>query len=105
MLTTAWVYIVTNKNNTKLNVGVTNDLPTMLWEHRTKQDSGCTAPYGLSKLIFYEGFESNEDAIQRKKYIKYKKRKWKEAFIKTMNAGWSDLTEKISLNIIPPFIF
>ena len=105
MLTTAWVYIVTNKNNTTFHVGVTDNLPTMLWEQRTKQDAGCTARYNLSKLIFYEGFESNEDAIERGKYIKCKTHKWKEELIKTINAGWKDLAERISLNITPPFIF
>jgi len=103
MLPCAWVYILSNKNNTTLYVGVTNDLPTRLWEHRTKQDPGCfTARYDLFKLIYYQGFESVQDAIEQEKYIKGKKRAWKDELIKTMNADWKDLTEEVSLYFIPP---
>ena len=69
----AWVYILTNKHNTTLYVGVTNNLPTRLWEHRTKQDPKCfTTRYNLYKLVYYEGFDSIEEAIRREKYIKRK---------------------------------
>src|ERR1044072_1148158 len=85
----AWVYILTNKHDTTLYVGVTNDLPTRLWEHRTKQNPKCfTARYNLYKLIFYQEFESIQDAIEREKYIKGKTRQWKEVLIKTMNVDW-----------------
>jgi len=44
-------------------------------------------------LIYYEGFESIEKAIDREKYIKGKTRPWKEELIRTMNENWEDLTE------------
>ena len=48
MLASAWVYIITNVHHTTLYVGVTNDLPTRLWEHRTKQDpKSFSAKYNL----------------------------------------------------------
>lgn len=97
MFHTAWVYILTNKNNTTLYVGVTNDLPTRLWEHRTKQNPNCfTARYNLFNLIYYQGFETIQDAVEREKYIKGKKRKWKESLVETINPNWNDLTEEIT---------
>lgn len=96
MLTCAWVYIVTNDHRTTLYVGITNDLPTRLWEHRTKQNpKSFTATYNLHIPIYYEPFELITDAIEREKYIKGKTRKWKEELINKTNPGWIDLTGEI----------
>jgi putative endonuclease len=58
MLASAWVYIITNVHHTTLYVGVTNDLQTRLWEHRTKQNPrSFSAKYNLS-ILFYQGFDS-----------------------------------------------
>jgi putative endonuclease len=90
------IYILTNKHNTTLYVGVTNNLPARLWEHRTKRNPKCfTARYNIFKLIYFESFDSIEDAIKREKYIKGKKRQWKEDLIKTMNPEWKDLTNEV----------
>jgi putative endonuclease len=97
MQPSAWIYILANKHNTTLYTGVTNDLPTRLWEHRTKQNPNCfTARYNCYKLVYYEGFELIVAAIAREKYIKGKSRKWKENLIKTINKEWRDLTAEIS---------
>ena len=83
MSTTAWVYILTNRHNTTLYVGMTNDLPTRLWKHRTKQNlKSFTARYNIYKLIYYEAFDLIIEAVPREKYIKGKTRKWKEDLIK-----------------------
>ena len=89
----AWVYILTNSRQTVLYVGVTNNLATRLWEHRTKQNPTCfTARYNIHKLIYYEGLDSIVEAIAREKFIKGKSRKWKEALVQKMNPDWNDLT-------------
>ena len=96
MLASAWVYIVTNEHNTTLYTGVTSDLPTRLWEHRTKQNpKSFTAKYNLHKLVHYEPFESIVEAIEREKYIKGKSRKWKEDLIAKTNPELDDLTAEI----------
>ena len=88
----AWVYILTNERQTVLYVGVTNNLETRLWEHRTKQNPKCfTARYNVNKLVYFEGFESIVEAIEREKVLKGKSRKWKVALIEKFNPGWSDL--------------
>jgi putative endonuclease len=96
MLPSAWVYILTNQHNTTLYVGVTNDLPTRLWEHRTKQNPGSfTSKYNLFKLVNYKAFDSITEAITREKVLKIKTRKRKEELIEKMNPGWDDLTGEI----------
>ena len=96
MTPSAWVYIITNKHHTTLYVGITNALPSRLWEHRSKQDPrSFSAKYNLYKLVYYESFELITEAIKREKYIKGKTRKWKEELINTMNPGWKDLTAEV----------
>lgn len=93
----AWVYIITNDHNTTLYTGVSNDLPVRLWEHRTKRNPKCfTARYNLHKLVYYEGFELMEEAINREKFIKGKTRKWKLDLINCGNPEWNDLTDEVS---------
>ena len=60
-----------NKNNTTLYVGVSTDLNTRVWEHKTKiNSSSFTARYNIHKLVYYEGFDQIEKAIQRETFIK-----------------------------------
>ena len=95
----AWVYILTNDNNTTLYVGMTNDLPTRLWEHRTKQyPTSFTARYNLSKLVYYEEFDTVDEALDRESFIKGKSRKWKEELISSMNKDWKDLSGELAVN-------
>ena len=78
----AWIYILTNDRHTVLYVGVTTDLPTRLWEHRTKRnENSFTARYNVYKLMYFEGFETIVEAITREKYITGKKRDWKDTLI------------------------
>ena len=93
----AWVYILTNSpRNTTLYVGHSIDLPTRLWEHRTKRKPrSFTARYNVSRLVYFEEFDCVEDAIRREQYIKKKTRKWKEELINKFNPDWRDLTEDI----------
>jgi putative endonuclease len=94
----AWVYILTNHRHTVLYVGVTNNLATILWEHKTKRNPKCfTARYNINKLIYYEGFNSIVEAIAREKIIKGKSRKWKDELIQRINPEWSDLAGIIEL--------
>ncbi|GAH06377.1 unnamed protein product, partial [marine sediment metagenome] len=49
-----FVYILTNKHNTVLYTGVTNELKRRVYEHREKLVSGFTKNYNVYKLVFYE---------------------------------------------------
>ncbi|HEY0769078.1 MAG TPA: GIY-YIG nuclease family protein [Sphingobacteriaceae bacterium] len=92
----AFVYIITNAHNTTLYVGVTNNLYSRLWEHRTKQaPNSFSARYNLTKLVYYESFESIVDAINREKYVKGKTRKFKEGLINKSNPDWIDLSNTL----------
>ena len=97
MLDSAWVYILTNKNNTTLYIGVTNDLSARLSEHKKKQNpTAFTARYNLFKLVYYQGFTTLEEAIEMEGYIKGKSRRWKMDLINTLNPTWKDLADDIA---------
>ena len=92
MMHAAWVYILTNTNNRVLYVGVTTDLRTRVWEHKTKQNNkSFTSKYNIYKLVYYEGFELVTDAIARESYIKNQTRIWKLELIKGTNQKMVEL--------------
>ncbi|HYF67642.1 MAG TPA: GIY-YIG nuclease family protein [Ohtaekwangia sp.] len=92
MLASAFVYILTNEYHTTLYIGVTTDLYVRVWEHQTKQNPrSFTARYNVTKLIYYESFDSIAVAIRREKYLKKKKRCWKEDLIGTVNPLWDEV--------------
>ena len=65
-----FVYILTNKMQTVLYTGVTNDLRRRVYEHKEKFVDGFTKRYRVDKLIYYEVAENAESAILREKRIK-----------------------------------
>jgi len=65
-------------------------------EHRQKTNPGSfTARYNVFKPVFYEGFATEEEAIERERFIKGKVRKWKNDLVQSMNPHWKDLTDEI----------
>jgi len=88
-----WVYIVTNKPNGILYVGVTSDIGRRAFEHRSGMIDGFTKRYGLNRLVYMERFEDIRGAIQREKNIKHWPRAWKAQLILAQNPDWRDLFE------------
>lgn len=90
-----WVYMMTNKYNTTLYIGVTNDLKRRVYEHKEKLVLGFTFKYNCSKLIWYESTESVESAIVKEKQMKKWKREYKINLINQFNPDWHDLYDSI----------
>ncbi len=86
-----YVYIMTNKPNGTLYIGVTNNLIRRVWEHKNKVVEGFTSKYNLDKLVYYEVFEDELLAIQREKNLKKYNRIWKKELITRVNPFWRDL--------------
>ncbi|HEV2601485.1 MAG TPA: GIY-YIG nuclease family protein [Candidatus Babeliales bacterium] len=89
------VYILTNKENGTLYVGVTADLARRIYEHKNGLVKGFTEKYGCKLLVFYEFHETMESAIVREKQLKGGSRKQKLDLIETMNPYWDDLYEEL----------
>ena len=89
-----YVYVMTNKHNTVLYTGVTNDLWRRVSEHKTKLLPGFTSRYNVCKLVYYEVFEDINAAIAREKQIKAGSRQKKVDLVKGMNLDWRELFEE-----------
>ena len=85
------VYLLARKRNGTLYTGVTSTLLKRVWEHKNNVVEGFTKKYGVHTLVWYEGHETMESAIQREKTIKNWKRAWKIKVIEKMNPQWRDL--------------
>ena len=89
----AFVYMMSNRANTVLYVGVTSDLAHRVLQHKAGALGGFTARYQVKKLVYYEACETIDDAIAREKQLKGWRRSKKEMLINGMNPGWDDLAE------------
>ncbi|WP_302367601.1 GIY-YIG nuclease family protein [Brachyspira aalborgi] len=86
-----FVYILFNRKNGTLYVGVTSDLIKRIYQHKNKLIEGFSKKYGLDKLAYYEIYENIENAILREKQIKSGSRKNKINLIEKVNPNWEDL--------------
>ncbi len=95
MLREPTVYIMANKRNGTIYVGVTNDLTRRVYEHKTDVKEGFTKKYRCHRLVYYEYFATMPDAISREKQLKAGSRKKKIALIEKNNFNWHDLYENV----------
>lgn len=86
-----YVYILTNKYNGTLYVGATDNLVRRITEHRLHEMEGFTSRHGLHRLVYFEMFDSVDEAFAREKAMKKWNRKWKIEAIENMNPEWNDL--------------
>ena len=87
-----YVYMLTNKSNTVLYTGVTNDLLRRVYEHRNHLVDGFTSKYNTCKLVYYDITDDVRSAIEREKQLKGWTRTRKDELINSLNPEWNDLT-------------
>ena len=90
-----WVYIMTNRPNGTLYIGITNDLARSVCEHRDGVVPSFTRRYGLKRLVYCERHDDIRLAIQREKTLKHWPRAWKVRLIVGFNPDWNDLFDQI----------
>lgn len=90
------MYILANKRNGTLYVGVTSDLMQRVWQHKANLVDGFTKQYHVHQLVWYEVHSLMEHAIQREKQLKEWNRRWKLRLIEEKNPNWTDLYEPLS---------
>ncbi len=69
------VYILSNKNNTVLYIGVTSNLTQRVRQHKEKFVDGFTKKYNLNKLVYFETHLTMENAIVCEKQLKKMEKK------------------------------
>jgi len=91
-----YIYILTNKNNTTLYVGLTAILKARIIQHKEEHDKkSFTARYNLDKLVYHEAHQMIGDAIAREKQLKGGSRAQKIKLIDSINPEWDDLFNEL----------
>jgi len=90
-----YVYLMTNRHNTVLYTGVTNNLKRRVYEHKEGLGGGFTGKYKVNKLVYFESTEDVYAAISREKQIKGGSRRKKIDLVNSMNPEWEDLYDEL----------
>ena len=91
-----FIYILANKNNTTLYIGVTSDLPRRILEHKQKKyKNSFSAMYNLEKLVYWEAFQEIGDASGREKQLKAGSRQKKLNLVNKFNPQWRDFYDEV----------
>ena len=90
------MYIMTNRPNGTLYVGVTANLARRTWEHREGVADGFTKQYGLKRLVYAERHDDIRNAIVRERRLKHWPRSWTVRLIRAANPEWADLYDGLN---------
>jgi putative endonuclease len=85
-----WVYIMSNRPNGTLYIGVAADLAPRVAQHRAGKGSKYCRRYNLTRLVYAEPHETIDQAIAREKAMKEWHRAWKVQLIESANPDWAD---------------
>ena len=91
------IYILANRYNGALYVGVTSNLVGRILQHRDETFDGYTKKYGIKRLVYFEIADTMEAATAREKQLKRYKRDWKRNLIERENPAWNDLAVGLRL--------
>lgn len=87
----AFTYILTNMHNNVLYIGSTKNLAKRHYMHKQSLIEGFSKRYKTTKLVYFETFDSMEDARKRETQLKKTLRKRKIALINANNPDWREL--------------
>ena len=90
-----YVYIMSNKKDGTLYIGVTSNLIKRVYEHKSSFVDGFTKKYNIKNLVYYEIFNDIQEAIVREKQLKAGNRNKKIGLINSMNSNWDDLYDSL----------
>ena len=85
------VYILASRRHGTLYVGVTSGLCSRVSAHKQGLIEGFTKRYSVKMLVWFQSFDSMDDAIRREKQLKEWQRGWKIELIEKQNPTWRDL--------------
>jgi len=95
-----YVYIMSNRPNGVIYIGITDNIEERVKEHKLKfRSKSFTAKYNCDKLLYFEEFVNNKEAIIRERGMKKWKRDWKIELIEEMNPSWVDISMNWNLNL------
>src|ERR1700753_1044550 len=91
-----FIYIITDRNRNNLHVGLCSDILKTLNFYREMPTLFFDTAQQLNRLVYFEEINTEEQAMERFKYVSTFTRPQKEKIIRSVNPDWVDLT--IGLN-------
>ena len=91
-----FIYIITDRNRNNLHVGLCSDLLKTLEFYRQMPTLFFDNSKQLNRLVYFEEINTEEQAMERFKFVSTFTRPQKEKMIRSVNPDWIDLT--IGLN-------
>lgn len=87
-----YFYILTNKSNKVLYKGSTTNIIKRVYEHKNHLDKGSFSDkYNVTKLVYYELYESIQEARGREVQVSKRSRAKKEKLIDSLNPERKEL--------------
>jgi len=87
-----FVYIVTDRNRTSMHVGMSSDLIKTLDFYKQMPNLFFDNGKQLTRLVYFEEFKTEAQALARFKVISRFTRVQKERLVRSCNPDWIDLT-------------
>ena len=87
-----YVYILTNKTNSVMYIGMTSDITRRLYEHKNETVEGFSKKYKTKKLVYVEEYDDVNECISREKQLKGWVRAKKNLLVEKQNPLWKDLS-------------
>ncbi len=87
-----YVFVVTDRNRKNLHVGISSDLIKTMNFYRMMPNLFFDAGQQLTRLVYFEELNNEENANIRFKLINRYARIQKEKLIRSVNPDWLDLT-------------
>lgn len=92
------IYIVTNQRNGTLYIGVTSNLSYRIAQHKAGTHDAYSRDHHCVTIVYYEIFDTMDEAIHREQAIKAISRRDQVALIEESNPEWGDLYMKLLMS-------
>jgi len=92
----SFVYIITDRNRNNLHVGLCSDLMKTLQFYSEMPTLFFDSSKHLNRLVYFEEIVSEDQAMDRFKYVSTFTRAQKEKVIRSTNPNWIDLTTDVA---------
>jgi len=90
------LYILTNKRNGIMHVGIARDLKQILETKQSPQEGRFAQKYQCNQLVWYKQFPCTEDALDWEFMFKWWSRLQKMSLVERMNPYREDLSMKFA---------
>ena len=99
------VYMMSNKKDGVIYIGVTSDLPRRVAVHKSHEINGFSKRYNTDKLVWYRCYGTMEEAITAEKRLKAWRRAWKIREIEKVNNAVLNFVFPINSRFACRFLF